>query len=237
MIGAGLTGCGGGGPNFGPETAATPTQETAITATEGSLTTLATVDTDGSAAAGAAFELVGNAGLLIATPAARTLREIAAIRAFPALDLRTPSVLRQAPPSDCEVITDTSVTWNHCTEEGFTIDGKISWTPGHVDMSVHLTGAEQGVSISYKLDGSMTASASAIQGNMTLAVSATSGTQSASLNVHWDIDVQIAQGCITSGTLTVDLSGSGTGPGGGGSVNGAVQVIWTGCHAFRVRNA
>jgi hypothetical protein len=50
--------------------------------------------------------------------------------------------------------------------------------------------------------------------------------------VHSTIDVQIAQGCITTGTLTVTVSGSGT-----GSVNGAVQVIWTGCHAFKVRNA
>jgi hypothetical protein len=235
MFGAGLTAC-GGGPNFGPETAPTPAQETAITSTEGSLTTLATVETNGPAAAGAALELVGSATLLIAEPTARVLPDLSAISAIPALDLRTLSVVHQAPPSDCEVITDTSVTWNHCTEEGITIDGKISWSPGHVEVSLHMTGTQQGASFSYKLDGSMTASASAIQGDMTLAVSATAGGQSANVNVHWDIDVQVVEGCITSGKLTVELNGSGTGPG-GGSVNGAVQVIWTGCHAFRVRNA
>jgi hypothetical protein len=67
---------------------------------------------------------------------------------------------------------------------------------------------------------------------MTLAVTVTTGTTTASENVHWNVDVQLAQGCVTSGTLTVTLSGSGN-----GAQNGAVQVIWTGCHVFRVRNA
>jgi hypothetical protein len=228
MIGAGLGACGGGGPNFGPETAPSASQQTAITSTETSLTELATVDTDGSAAAAAAFELVGSSALLVANPSARLLPEISAV---PALDLRSLAAHRQAPPDPCEVVTSTSVKWTHCVEDEFTIDGSISWTTDHVDMSVTMTGAAEGFSFNYKLQGSMSASATAIQGNMSVAVSVTSGAMSASEKVDWDIDVQIAQGCITSGTLTVEASGSGA-----GSTSGAVQVIWTGCHMSRVRN-
>jgi len=78
----------------------------------------------------------------------------------------------------------------------------------------------------------MTVSATAIKGDMTFSGSATVNGTKFTESVHTEIDVQIAQGCITSGTLTVTVSGSGT-----GAVNGAVQVVWTGCHAFKVRNA
>src|SRR5262249_30597737 len=119
-----------------------------------------------------------------------------------------------------------------CTENGFTIDGMISWSPGHVAVDVHINGTVQGVTFQYALTGSMTVSTTSIQGDMTLSGSATAGSASFSETVHSSIDVQIAQGCITSGTLTVTVSGSGA-----GAQNGAVEVIWTGCHTFSVRNA
>jgi hypothetical protein len=98
-------------------------------------------------------------------------------------------------------------------------------------VDLQLSGSSQGVTFDYTLAGNMTVSATAIRGEMTLAVSASAGGNSASQMIDSKIDVQIADRCITRGTLTVTASGSGA-----GTRNGAVQVVWTGCQMFRVRN-
>jgi hypothetical protein len=76
----------------------------------------------------------------------------------------------------------------------------------------------------------MTVSASAIQSDMTVMLSFSGNGVSFSETIQTKIDVQLASGCVTSGTLTVTATGSGA-----GSRNGAVQVVWSGCNTFRVR--
>jgi len=228
--------CGSDGPNFGPETTPTAAQQSGVTSTEQNLVVLAGADTQGAATAGAAFGLASTSLLLI-TPksSARTgpERPVDAV-----LDHALGNALGRAlgvtgqSADDCAVVGPTSVVWTACSEEGFTIDGKVTWGPGHVEVDVKINGSAQGVTIDYEISGSMTVSTTAIQADMTVSGSATVNGMKFSESVHSEVDVQIAQGCITSGTLTVTVSGSGT-----GSVNGAVQVIWTGCHAFKVRNA
>jgi hypothetical protein len=223
-----LAACGSDGPNFGPETTPTPAQQSGITSTEQSLAVLAAADTQGAATAGAAFGLATSSQLLIAPASARAASE----RPFTLpLAQRIFSVVG-APADDCVVVGPTSAVWSNCTEEGFTIDGKVSWGPGHVEVDVTINGAIQGFTFQYQLEGNITTTASSIKGDITVSGTATANGMTFSENIHSETDVQIAQGCITSGTMTVTVSGSGT-----GAVNGAVQVIWTGCHAFRVRNA
>jgi hypothetical protein len=225
--------CGSDGPNFGPETTPTPAQQSGVTSTESSLVVLAAADTQGAATAGAAFGLATSSLILIAPNSSGRTGQDRPI-AWPMLDQALGRALGVAGQraDDCAVVGPTSVVWTACSEEGFTIDGKVSWSPGHVEVDVKINGSTQGITFDYEISADMTVSTTAIQADMTFAGSATVNGMKFSESVHSEIDVQIAQGCITSGTLTVTVSGSGT-----GSVNGAVQVIWTGCHAFKVRNA
>jgi hypothetical protein len=222
--------CGGDAtPNLGPEAAPTPAQQTAIMSTEQSLTQLAAVDTQGSAAAVYALDFA-TSELLLIEPGSGASAATGPSLAGP-IEPRVVSALRLAPFADCAVVSPNSIVWHQCMDSGITIDGMISWSTGHVDLDLHLFGTSQSVTFDYKLTGSMTVSASAIQGDMTLAVTASAGGDSVSQMVHSQIDVQITNGCISSGTLTVTASGSGT-----GAQNGALQVVWTGCQMFRVRN-
>ena len=228
--------CGSDGPNFGPETTPTAAQQSGVSSTEASLVVLAAADTQGAATAGAAFGLATSSLLLIApSSSARAGQD----RPFawpidPVLDRTLGRALGATGQraDDCAVVSPTSVVWSNCTEEGFTIDGTVSWGPGHVEVDVKVNGVIQGFTFEYEISGNMTVSATAIKGDMTFSGNANANGTKFSESVHSEIDVQIAQGCITSGTLTVTVSGSGT-----GSVHGAVQVLWTGCHAFKVRNA
>ena len=225
-----LAACGGdAAPNLGAETAPTPAQQTAITTTEDSLTELAAPDTEGAALAATAVDFATSELLLIAPGSGAS--SVRGPSVAGPIEPRVMSALRRAPFDDCAVVSANSIVWHQCMDSGFTIDGMISWSTGHVDVDVHVFGSSESVTFDYKLAGSMTVSTSAIQGDMTLAVSASSGTSSGSEMIHSQIDVQITAGCISSGTLTVTASGSGT-----GSRSGAVQVVWTGCHMFRVRN-
>lgn len=220
--------CGSDTPNFGPETTPTTAQQSGVTSTEQSLVVLAAADTQGAATAGAAFGLATSSLLLIA-PSSNA-------RSAPERPIAWPVdrvfSVAGALADDCAVVGPTSVVWTNCMEQGFTIDGSVTWGPGHVEVDVKVNGTVQGFTFEYEIAGNMTVSATAIKGDMTFSGKANAGGTQFSETVHSTIDIEIAQGCITTGTLTVTVSGSGT-----GAVNGAVQVIWTGCHAFKVRNA
>lgn len=220
--------CGSDTPNFGPETTPTAAQQSGVTSTESSLVVLAAADTQGAATAGAAFGLATSSLLLISPSSnARTAPERPI--AWPVDHVFS---VAGAMADDCAVVGPSSVVWTNCTEQGFTIDGSVSWGPGHVEVDVTVNGTIQGFTFEYQIAGNMTVSATAIKGDMTFSGKANASGTQFSETVHSTIDIQIAQGCITTGTLTVTVSGSGN-----GAVNGAVQVVWTGCHAFKVRNA
>src|SRR5690348_12416649 len=114
-----LTACGSEGPSFGPEIAPTQAQTTAIETIQQSLGTFARTDLTGAQSEAAAFYFAFAGQSLLAGSA-------------------MPGAL--APPelalaADCAVTTDHSITWHQCTDRnGYTIDGMISWSPGHVDV-------------------------------------------------------------------------------------------------------
>lgn len=218
VMGLVLSACGGdSGPSFGPESDPTPAQQSAISSTAQQLALIANANAQGEAAAGAALDFAFTAQALIGpTAAAITMPGVSGLGA-------------QA--DGCEVIGPSSVVWNHCTSNGVTIDGMISWSTGHVDVDIHAAGTSGTVTVDYSLTGSVTVSATAVQGDMTVSLDASNGSASYSQKVQTQIDVQIANGCISSGTLTVTATGSGN-----GTRTGAVQVIWSGCNMFRVRN-
>lgn len=225
-----LSACGSDTPDFGAETDATPTQQTGINSTEQSLIVFASADTQGPATASAALGLATSSLLLIASDQSDRA-SIGRDDSWPP-NLKRLNALPGALLEDCAVVTSNTVVWTNCTQNGFTINGMVSWVPGHVEIDIQIDGTSQGFTFHYGLSGGITVTASSITGDMTLTGSASGSGVSFNQTVHSQIDVQIAAGCITSGTLTVTVSGSGT-----GARNGAVQIIWTGCHAFRVRNA
>jgi hypothetical protein len=221
VVGLVLSACGGdSGPSLGPESDPTPTQQTAISTTAQQLALIANANAQGEAAAAAALDFAFSAQALIGpATAARTMLGLSGL---PELRLDA---------DGCEVIGPSSVVWNHCTNNGVTIDGMISWSTGHVDVDIHASGTSGTVTVDYSLTGSVTVSATAVHGDMTVSLAASNGSASYSQKVETQIDVQIANGCISGGTLTVTATGSGN-----GTRTGAVQVIWSGCNAFRVRN-
>ena len=225
-----LSACGSDTPDFGPETDATSTQETGITATEQSLFVFASADTQGPATAGAALGLATSSLLLIASDQADRIG-IGSDDSWPP-NLRRLNAVPGAMLEDCAVVTSNTVVWTNCTQNGFTINGMVNWVPGHVEVDIQIDGTIQGFAFHYGLSGGIRVTATSITGDMTLTGSASGSGVTYNQTVHSQIDVQIADECITSGTLTVTVSGSGN-----GARNGAVQVLWTGCHAFRVRNA
>lgn len=229
MIGLVLAACGSDGPSFGPPMAPTQQQQTAVTTTTQYLNLMADASGNSEAAAGAALSFALTAPALFGSAGATAPRpEIASVEA--ALSGLSVMVSR-LDPSGCEVTTDHSVTWNHCTDNNVTINGSISWSPGHVEVDVHATGTAQGVTLDYAFTGSLAVSTTAIDGDMTVSYHVTAGAQSASETVHTQIGVTLANGCVNGGTLTVTATGSGT-----GTRNVAIQVVWTGCNMFQVRN-
>src|SRR5262249_51716523 len=143
-----LAACGSDGPNFGPEMAPTQAQSTAIGTIENSLTTFAKTDLRGQESEAAAFYFAFAGESLLAGGVAGAAFAPAGVAL-----------------ADCGVTTDHSITWNHCTDQsGYTIDGMISWSPGHVDVDVDWTGTSGGYTFHWSLNGSMSVSSSAIQG-------------------------------------------------------------------------
>ena len=224
-----LSACGSETPEFGPETEPTPTQSTGITATEQSLITFAAADTQGSATASAALGLASSSLLLIASDQSQRVG-IGGDDSWP--PIRRLAALPGALLEDCAVVTSNTVVWTNCTQSGFTINGMVSWNPGHVEIEMQIDGTIQGFTFHYELSGGITVTATSVEGDMTLTGNASGRGISFSQTVKSEIDIQFDDECITGGTLTVTVSGSGS-----GAKNGAVQVIWTRCHAFRVRNA
>jgi hypothetical protein len=224
-----LTACGSDGPNFGPETEPTPAQQTVINSTAQHLGTLAMADVEGEAAGAAALEFAFDAQALIDTGS--SARQVPRLPGAAQLAPTAMPVPDLAQLLDCPVVGSNSIVWNHCTDNnGTTIDGMISWSPGHVDVDLHIAASSQGLQATYSLVGSMTVSAAAIQADMTIMLSYSGNGVNFTETVHTQIDVQITNGCVSSGTLTVTASGSGA-----GSRSGAVQIVWSGCNAFRVR--
>lgn len=231
MVGLFLGACGSDGPSFGPAADPTPAQQTTIMSTSEALSTLAMADVQGQAAGVAAISFALGAQTLIdASSTARSAqRPIDAEMPTPLESLS--ATLRRVPRLDCAVASPNGIVWDHCTEQdGTTIDGMISWSPGHVEVDLHVTVASEDLHGTYSLVGSMTVSASAIQSDMTVMLSFSGNGVSFSETIQTKIDVQLSNGCVTSGTLTVTATGSGT-----GSRSGAVQVVWSGCNTFRVR--
>jgi hypothetical protein len=214
MIGCVLSACSDEGTNFGPESSPTPAQQSAITMNMDYLSQIASADVPGESAATAAL------GFAFGAPALLGIESVA--RAVPGLP---------AAADGCAVLTDHSVTWTHCRDGDTTIDGTMSWGPGHVDMNIGATAIVGASQLRYGFVGSMTASDTAIDADMTVSFSITGGGSTASDMIRTLVDVELAAGCIDSGTLTVIEMGTGT-----GTRNRAIQVVWSGCNMFRVRN-
>src|SRR5256885_21856 len=147
--------CGSDGPNFGPEATPSAAQQSGITSTEQSLVVLASADTQGAATAGAAFGLA-TSSLLLITPSSSARAGQDRPFAWP-VDQVVDRVfsITGAMADDCAVVGPTSVVWSNCTEQGFTIDGTVSWGPGHVEVDVKVNGAIQGFTFDYEISGNM----------------------------------------------------------------------------------
>jgi hypothetical protein len=216
-----LIGCGNdSAPSFGPETAPTAAQQSAITTMQRTLTQIAAANIEGPAAGAAAIAFAFSAQALVTST--DETRSIPRMIAPP----------MPSPAGDCVVTTETSIAWQHCTDSsGYTTDGSISWGPGQValELEVQPTSPSQGYALSYALLGSMMVSPSRIQGDMGFSIHVSQPGNTTSWTARSQIDVELEAGCISHGTLTVRASGSNV-------PDSAVQAIWVGCDVARVRN-
>lgn len=230
MIAMAVSACGGSdGPNFGPAIAPTPTQQAAITSSTQYLSQIANASVEGQVAASAAIDFAFAAPALLGVDATgQIIPDLYRIQV--SIDDIATSVL-QATADACQVVTDHSVTWNQCQDNNATIDGSMSWSPGHVEIDLHATSNSPSLALDYEFSGSMTVSDAAIQSDMTVSYTATSGGQTVTDAIRSQLDVQLASGCIYRGTLTVTETASGS-----GAHDRAVQVVWIGCNLFKVRN-
>jgi hypothetical protein len=210
---------------FGPEMAPTSAQQSGITVTEQGLTQLATVASRGSTVSIAAAGLATSALHLILPEATRRAApepiKLSAAAPDPA------GVL----PGACAVVGDGSIIWHKCLDAGFTIDGTIGWVPGRVTVNVDLVGTSLGQGFRFTLSGGLTVSPSSLLGDISVSGDASYNGGQFTQKVGLHIDADIVDGCISSGEMAVSANGSGA-----GAQDGAVLVIWTGCHSFRVRN-
>jgi hypothetical protein len=211
------------GLRFSPEMAPTSGQQSGITVTEQGLTQLAAVASRGSSVSVAAAGLATSALHLILPEAAR--RAALAPTAVPA---PAPAGVL---PGACAVVGDGSIVWHKCLDAGFTIDGTIGWGPGRVAIHVDLVGTALGQGFDFTLSGGLAVSPSLLLGDINVSGTASYNGGQFTQEVDMHIDADLVDGCISSGELAVSANGSGA-----GAKDGAVLVIWTGCHSFRVRN-
>lgn len=225
MIAVTVSACSSDGPSFGPAISPTPTQQAAIASSTHYLSQIAHASVEGQAAAGAAIDFASSApALLESGSTGQLLPDLYRVQV--SIDDLTPQVLQFA-ANDCQVVTDHSVTWNHCQDDSTTINGTMSWSPGHVDVDVHATANSPSLALDYDFSGSMTVSDAAIHSDMTVSFTASTGGHTVTDAIHSQLDVELGAGCIDSGTLTVTETGA---------QHRAVQVEWTGCNLFKVRN-
>jgi hypothetical protein len=230
MIAMAVSACGGNdGPSFGPAISPTPTQQVAITSSTQYLSQIANASVSGQVAASAAIDFAFAAPALLGVDSTgQIIPDLYRIQV--SIDDITTMVLQLAADA-CQVVTDHSVTWNQCQDNNATIDGTMSWSPGHVEIDLHAASNSPSLALDYDFSGSMTVSDAAIQSDMTVSYTATTGSQTVSDAIRSQLDVQLASGCIYRGTLTVTETGTGT-----GTHDRAVQVVWIGCNLFKVRN-
>src|ERR1043165_3872815 len=171
MISLALAACGSDGPNFGPEKDPTPAEQSTINSSAQNLQLIAKADVEGQQTAGAALAFAISAqSLLDSGTAART------VPGLPDGAPVVPALLSPgaAPLADCAVVGPNSVVWDHCQDSsGYEIDGMISWSPGHVDVDLHVSGTSSGYQLTYSFVGSITVSSSAIDGDLTVSLSYT----------------------------------------------------------------
>jgi hypothetical protein len=230
LIAMAVSACGGSdGPNFGPAISPTPTQQAAITSSMQYLSQIANASVEGQVAASAAIDFAFAAPALVGVDSTgQIIPDLYRVEVSIG-DLAT--LVLQLAADGCQVVTDHSVTWNQCQDDNATIDGTMSWSPGHVEVDLHATSNIPSLALDYEFSGSMTVSDAAIQSDMTVSYTATSGAQTVSDAIRSQLDVELASGCIYRGTMTLTETGSGS-----GAHNGAVQVVWIGCNLFKVRN-
>lgn len=222
LLGVVLSACSGGGDsmNFGPEIAPTPSQQSAIVSNTRSLSAMAQANLSGQAASSAAIDLAFGGPRLLGMSVgigAAPRPGVPAVAAGPS----------RLGPDGCEVVTGSSITWTQCQDDGATIDGGMSWSPGHVDLDLHATASGAALQLDYAFTGALTISDTAIEGDTDVSFTASDGAGSHHSAIHTQIDVQVAMGCIYDGTLTVIATGE---------ASHALQVVWIGCNMFRVRN-
>lgn len=172
---------------------------------------------NGAGAAGAAIGLSSLAQTILVPPSSRPATSPQFETAFAAI--RTGG--ETAPvDGDC-TCTPTGCTFNMCGSAGFMISGTIGISGDTYTFDLHLNGAIAGVTWNYTYAGSLTVSATMINGSFSSMGDGTidSGGMHYAYSFDTSLDIDAitldASGCAVGGSMTIAVSYSVTGPNSG----------------------
>lgn len=181
---------------------------------------------NGAGAVGAAVGLSTLAQTILAPPqATRTASSPQLETVFAAM--RASGEIAAADAGTC-TCTPTGCTFNMCGSAGYTINGSIGISGDTYTFDLRLTGSIAGVTWNYTYAGSLTVSATMINGSFSSMGDGTIDSNGSHFEYSFDTSLDInaitldASGCAIGGSLTieVDYSVSGTNTGGSGSYSG-----------------
>lgn len=137
-----------------------------------------------------------------------------------------------APQSDPSCVTGdgtTGWTYNHCEDDGTSIDGSVKLSGDTVTIDLSISSSSQG-SVKITLKGSITVTETSLDGSLRYDVTASyAGYTGGSIHTKVDYNqVTFAEGCVTGGSITIDYSAAG--------VSGLAEYEYTGCNQLTVRN-
>lgn len=175
---------------------------------------------NGAGAAGAAISLTGLAQAILVPPqASRT-----AARETPFSAMRASGDISAVDSGTC-TCTPTGCTFTQCGTSGYMINGTIGISGDTYTFDLTLTGGVSGVTWNYKYSGSLTVSATTINGSFASMGDGTIDSNGSHYEYSFDTSLNInsitldASGCAIGGSMTVEVNYSVSGPNVGGNGN------------------
>lgn len=177
---------------------------------------------NGAGAAGAAIGLSALAQTLLVPPGSRPASSPQVETAFSAM--RASGKTAAVDAGTC-VCTPTGCTFNMCGSAGYMINGTIGISGDTYTFDLQLNGAIAGVTWNYTYAGSLTVSATTINGSFSSKGDGTIDSSGSHYEYSFDTSLDInaitldGVGCAVGGSITIRVNYSVTGPNTGGSGN------------------
>ncbi len=128
-------------------------------------------------------------------------------------------------PADitCATVSANQVTFNHCSVEGITLDGSITFGSGHFTINITAQGSADGLNLGISENGAIDASATVVSGALNVAANVNGSTSGVNVtgNISYatSLGVTLTDHCATAGQLEAHAAVSVHGSSSGTTVN------------------